>query len=167
MASVNKKQLIAIIAIVLVTNGITALVLMNDGNNSGKSSATKKITSGTLNPTDVIKQPAPYVNTIVSVKGNLVHSSTGDYFVVGPEKTAPGAVKLDFSKSKLDPSKYVNEVGSGKATTTAVPAPADNSKQPQATPSAKITIKGPFTVSGTLTQNATSHAIVLIVDSVK
>ncbi len=161
MASVNKKQLVIIIAIILATNGVTAAVIASNHTEKSDTAVTVKDSNAVLTPTDVLKQASQYSGKVISVKGSVVHSKLG-YYIAGQEKKNPGAILLDFDKSKVNPTSYANEAGKPQA------AALDTSKPSTPTSASnKVAAKGLFTITGRLVQNPTSHAIVLVVESVK
>lgn len=170
MAIVTTKQLIALGAIVLATNGATA-VLITRNNSSGQPTTTKsRDASSTVSATTILKHPSEYANMDILVQGSIIKSADS-YFIVGNEKKTPGAIKLDFSKTKLDPKNYV---ASSDAQQDQTPKPADPTLPAPAAPAAPTpnknqvpTGKNGYTVRGRLAQPDPSRPQVLVVESIK
>jgi hypothetical protein len=80
-----------------------------------------------------------------------IYKVQADYFLSEANVPKPSGIKLNFSKSKIDPAQYSNQ-----ADTT----PNENNESvPQ--------LKGPYKVSGTLQRDKTSGAPYLVIDSIK
>ncbi|HVE80746.1 MAG TPA: hypothetical protein VNA68_01220 [Candidatus Dormibacteraeota bacterium] len=141
------KLLIGLLAAVLIVGAAGAAVWLNQ---SSKTAPKASTAVAVPSATEVVKNLQKYVGKTISLKGNIVQQQN-DYFVVGLEKDSPGAIKLDFSQSKIDPLQYANVIPKDQKE-------SDVAKQPVP--------KGPFTVKGRLVQDVPNSAPRLIVESI-
>jgi hypothetical protein len=95
-------------------------------------------------PTVVVRHLKDYTNKEVTLRGRFISIQGIDqYYIVGLDKTTASTLAVDFSKSGLDPTKYVT-VLSNTGTSGS---------------------KGPYTVKGLV--KVTDNVPVLVVESVK
>jgi hypothetical protein len=139
---VNPKRIAPIIALLVIASLVVIVALaLHSSNDSKKTSKGSSVSSNAaaptpaiLNPTDVVKQLDTYTNKRIALKGTI-NEVEKKFYVVGDGQPS-GAVRLDFSKTSVNPSQYANV-----ADTTL----AGNEKS---------TIKGPATVIGTLVKTS-------------
>jgi hypothetical protein len=139
---VKSPAFLAIILLLIITNVITAEVVSRHKSDSSASAKVSASTHTYKAPADLVKNSQKEAGKDVTVTGTIVKSDT-TYYVVGQGKS-PVALKLDFSKTSLDPNNYV------------APAATDTGKP--------VTAKQ-YTVSGTL--SAVDKNSFLLVKSVK
>ena len=151
-----KSILVPAAALIVVGGAATAIMLTKQPEPNTSVDSAKTADPGKsqdqvkeYSPTDIVKQLSQYNNQRLTLKGSINQLPSKEYYVVG-EGNPPGAIKLDFSKSRLDPTKYSNTSEDVKYT---------GGKPP--------TLKGSFSVTGKLARPATSGPYVLIVESIK
>jgi hypothetical protein len=148
----QKIILIGIVTVCLVGAG-TVLIRTNQSSNktnpTTKQSSVKAQTPATVySPTDVVKDLGKYEGKTIAVRGMIQEIEANSFFVVGQEAT-PGAIKLDFGQSNLDPKNYANLLQKNRTT----------EKSPAT--------KGPFTVTGKAARATKGGPIILLVQSIK
>jgi hypothetical protein len=149
-----KLKLFVGLVIILIVIGAVVIVI-TDKNPKDSITITKKTTTAnpqspaiTASPNDVAKQLGQHNGKVIALKGQIYQIS-GVYYVVGAGKT-PSAVKLDFSKSNVDPVQYAN-------------VPPGGQKAPEGK---TVTTKGDFTVTGQVSLPKGSGPV-LVVTSIK
>ncbi len=68
----------------------------------------QKIPEGTISPHAISIAPQKYVDKEVKIRGLIVETAPGQYSAVSQDPNEPLGLKLDFSKSGVDPNKYAN-----------------------------------------------------------
>jgi uncharacterized protein YdeI (BOF family) len=150
MAQLKSKAAPVVIAVAVILFGLAiALAYQKGKDTSNKPPANAATNHASQNPTDVVPQLSSLNNQSVTLKGRIQQYTATDYYIVGDGKQ-PGAIKLDFSKSKVNAADYANPTITNDPQTTG-----------------KIAAKGPVTVTGKITQPTASGQYVLVVQSVK
>jgi hypothetical protein len=139
---VKSPSFIAIVLLLLITNVITAEVVSNHKSGSPAPTAASANNHTYKTTADLVKNSQQEAGQDVTVTGTIVKADT-TYYVVGQGKS-PVALKLDFSKTSLDPNNYV---------------------APAATDTGKPVTSKQYTVTGTL--SAVDKNSFLLVKSVK
>lgn len=107
---------------------------------------------GVLSPNTVALDASNYLNKEVKVKGVVIDAGNHRYNIVGQNADQAIALSLDFSQTKLDPSKFAFSASSSK------------SSKPQ--PPKAVTVAGTLkAIKSSHNQNTVS--LQLIVDSVQ
>lgn len=147
---VNAKIVAPLVALLIIAGGLTAFLLTQDPDDKPApktSSKQEPKSTGTYVPEDVLQKSAEYKDRIISLKGQAYRINK-EFFVVGSSAT-PAAVRLDFSKTSLDPLDYATISEETK------------------TPGEAYVAKDSFTFTGKYTQTQTNGPFVLVVSSVK
>lgn len=102
---------IIVLAAIIITALAVILVRKPGSKTSSTASVSSKSSSATiiLDPTAVVRQTALYQNKTISLRGRIAQAGP-DYYIVGKVTSngqPPGAVKLDFSKTKRNPKQYI------------------------------------------------------------
>ncbi len=145
----NKAIIMTVAATIIgagAGSGVTYLVMHHQNSrdiairNSGPESAdftnvpTPKqdsaLPAGTISPSTIATQPQTYADKDIKVRGRIVESGTNQYSIVGQEVDKPLGLRLDFSKSNVDPKTY---------TSPAIGTKVDGNKPPMLDP---VTVSG-------------------------
>jgi hypothetical protein len=105
--NVNLPSLIIFLLLLVGTNALTyTLASSNEPESSTKASVTseKKLNYNTVE--ELLNNVAQLFGKEVTVTGKVVQTQS-EYYLVGTAKP-PSAIKLDFSKSGIDPNTLVN-----------------------------------------------------------
>jgi hypothetical protein len=151
----HSKQKLVIVGLAAVCLIGAGAVLINASQSSSKTNPTTKqapakaqAPTTVYSPTDIVKDLGKYEEKTIAVKGMIQEIEANSFFVVGQE-ASPGAIKLDFSQSNLEPKNYANLLQKNHTT----------EKSPAT--------KGPFTVTGKATRATKGGPIILLVQSIK
>lgn len=151
MAVLKSKKVILPLVVLLIVAGAGAVFAFKD-KGSDQNESTNNNNVGTKPPTqteaklytttEVLADVNTYKDQIISLRGSIVHIEGEDYYLAGAgaevDPNKPSALKLDFSKTDIDPSQYANLGSREKG------EPSD---------AAATEIKPPVTVTGKLTQS--------------
>lgn len=146
MAVLKSKKVILPLIILLVIAGGAAVLATKDKEASQTESANnteaqKQTEVQLYNATEVLADINTYKDKEISLRGSVVHIEGEDYYLAGGgevDPNKPSAIKLDFSKTDIDPSQYAN-LGSREK---GKPSDAE-----------AVEIKPPVTVTGKLLQD--------------
>lgn len=114
----------------------------------------QKIPEGTVSPHAISIAPQKYLDKEVKIRGLVVETAPGQYSAVSQDTNEPLGLKLDFSKSGVDVSKYAN--------TSIKPDTQTSTKE--------VKVKDPVTIVGKLSQSkadGNNVTFTLIVKSVQ
>ncbi len=167
--------LIAVLVVACIAAGVVLARKHHDDKETGATAKTRQ-PAVAQSPTVLLKSFQNYIGKEVSLKGLIVPSDASTYYIIGQETKSPGGIKLDFSKTSIDPKKYA-DIPTQTATAPTVPTTSQAAKTPPATvtaskssPSAKTPAipkpKGAVTVTGTLTQDKSTSQPILVVKSI-
>lgn len=67
-----------------------------------------KLPEGTISPFAVASDPLAYKDKPLKLRGLVAESSSGQYSLASQKTDEPLGIRLDFSKSKIDPVQYAN-----------------------------------------------------------
>jgi hypothetical protein len=148
------KQKIAPLVLLLVIAGIAIVVALvvykpNKKENKPTSSTTTQAAIPPISPTAVAKDVAKYKGKHIAVQGTVYQLPDKQYILISSDQP-PSAVRLDFSKTKIDPSQYANQANTSHKVDTRLEDP-----------------HGQVIVTGTFTQGTTKNPYYLLVESVK
>jgi hypothetical protein len=149
---VSKKLVLGLVAIIVVSGVVYGILLLtkDDTSKNVATPVTAPKSTNATTPSSVVKSADQYDGKEISLTGTITQLGSADapkYYIVSQEDATSSAVLLDFSGSNIDPTKYANVASTG-------------------TPSAKVTPKGPYTVTGKM-KSAKNQAPTLIVNSIK
>ena len=104
-----KSKQIAVLGIIaiLIVAGVLVLTALPD---KKQAAQTKPATQKAVNLSDpalIVKDFKKYNGQEVAVKGKVVKTENKDFYLVGQE-AKPSAIKLDFSKTNIDPKTLVD-----------------------------------------------------------
>ncbi len=176
MKKINPKLAITLTAIAVLLVGAVINVLLKDSNT--KTPAADRITT----ISDIINSPSDIVGKDITLKGQVVELASTGYYLVGqtdkqptasdPGKPVVGAVKLDFSKSKINPKKYVDcpdqlNTPTTPPDTSASPVPAKNPPKIPTEANVPTSRLPESTIRGRLTQIKATNQALLVVKSIE
>jgi uncharacterized protein YdeI (BOF family) len=167
VAILNSKTVVIPIIVLSFAAGAGAMAVINHPkkDNKNSSNTVSKATS-TSSPAAVIKDVSSYSGKQVTLQGILISvTDTKTYLLADNNTKSPGAIKLDFSKSGIDPAKLVTNTATTSAP-TAPPASAGSSAQPVSSPGGtangnKSSAKS-VTVTGTVTTEASGQPVLIV-----
>lgn len=161
MQSKSSKIFLGIVVIVIafVAGGYVGKLVFDE--NTTASGPQSSINSEQNQPkkvdqlTTVLTQPEKYLDKEVTVRGTIYKLDQNEYYLVEqvkkPSKDTPNSIKLDLSKTKIDPSQYANAGSTTKK--------KNDAKAPE--------IKPAVTVTGKIISTQTAGRFVLVVSSIK
>lgn len=157
MARSKSSKIILVLVVVIVLGaaaGIAAAIFHKK--DSDKNTPVQTTSSQTPvksnNPKVVLSSIKSYTGQNVTLDG-VISKVQNDYYLVGLDKDKPGAIKLDLSKTSVDPTKYIAQTAQSTAPTS---------------PGQKVKVVQPtVSVTGKVYQKNTSSQPTLIVTSIK
>lgn len=77
---------------------------------------------GTVSPSSVVLEPHKYADKQIKVRGQVIGSGQDQYAIIGQEADKPVGLRLDFSKSNVDPKPYAATAPGTKVESDKAPA---------------------------------------------